>query len=208
MSDDKHILNMASGRLEALGDGIFSIAMTIMVLELALPVVNGGTWNDLLSAFKHSGNDFLCYVISFIVLGIMWFGHRMMFEYISRSNRYFIFLGVLFYMVVCLVPFSTRFLAGNTTKWYAIMVYGINLSLCNLSLFAQWSYGISRPSLMHKELPDEVRKEAKILFLLSPVVYGIAIGISFFAPVISIIIYVLTPILYLIPNKLDKYLPK
>lgn len=207
MSDDKHILNMASGRLEALGDGIFAIAMTIMVLELALPVVQGGGWNDLLSAFNHSASDFLCYIISFVVLGIMWFGHRMMFEYISRSNRYFIFLGVLFYMVVCLVPFSTRFLAGNTLKWYAIMVYGINLSLCNLTLFAQWSYGISRPSLMHKELPADVKREAKILFLLSPVVYGIAVGISFFAPAISIIIYVITPILYLIPNKLDKYLP-
>lgn len=206
-NDNKHILNMASGRLEALGDGIFAIAMTIMVLELALPVVKGGSWNDLLSALKHSANDFLCYVISFVVLGIMWFGHRMMFEYISRSNRYFIFLGVLFYMVVCLVPFSTRFLAGNTLKWYAIMIYGLNLSLCNLTLFAQWNYGIKKPSLMHKELPDEVRKEAKVLFLISPVVYTIAIAISFFAPVISIIIYVLTPILYLIPNKLDKYLP-
>ena len=87
------------------------------------------------------------------------------------------------------------------------MVYGINLSLCNLTLFGQWCYGIGKTSLMHKELPDEVKKEAKILFLLSPVVYGIAIGISFFSPAISLIIYVITPILYLIPNKLDKYLP-
>lgn len=209
MSDNekKHILNMSSGRLETLGDGIFAIAMTIMVLELALPVVKGGSWNDFTAALRHSANDFLCYVISFVVLGIMWFGHRMMFEYISRSNRYFIFLGVLFYLVVCLVPFSTRFLAANTLKWYAILVYGLNLSMCNLTLFAQWSYGIAKSSLMHKELPDEVRKEAKILFLLSPVVYSIAIGISFFAPVVSVGIYVITPILYLIPNKLDKYLP-
>lgn len=206
-NNKKHVLNMSSGRLETLGDGIFAIAMTIMVLELTLPVVKGGSWNDFITAFKHSANDFLCYVISFVVLGIMWFGHRMMFEYISRSNRYFIFLGVLFYMVVCLVPFSTRFLAENTLKWYAIMVYGLNLSLCNLTLYAQWVYGINKPSLTHLELPAELRKEAKILFLLSPVVYSIAIGVSFFAPVISIIILMITPVLYLIPNKLDKYLP-
>jgi len=207
MSDQKHILRMASGRLEALGDGIFSIAMTILVLELALPVLKGDGWKDFAHAAAELWPDFLCYAISFVVLGIMWFGHRMMFEYIGRTDRYFIFLGVLFYMVVCLVPFSTRFLAQDTMKWYAIMVYGINLSFCNLTLYAQWLYGINKVTLLHQELPAEVKKEAKILFLLSPVVYGIAIGISFFVPVISIIIFVITPVLYLIPNKIDKYLP-
>ncbi|HEY6061994.1 MAG TPA: TMEM175 family protein [Chitinophagaceae bacterium] len=198
---------MSSGRLEALGDGIFSVAMTFLVLELVLPALKGDSWGDFIHALSGIWLDFLCYVISFVVLGIMWFGHRMMFEYIGRTDRYFIFLGVLFYMVVCLVPFSTRMLAAYTTKWYAIMMYGINLSLCNLTLYAQWIYGINKSSLLHQELPGEVKREAKILFLLSPVVYGIAIGLSFFVPVISVIIFVVTPILYLIPNKLDKYLP-
>jgi uncharacterized membrane protein len=198
---------MASGRLEALGDGIFSVAMTILVIELALPVLKGDSWKDFVEALNQSWHGFLCYMISFVVLGIMWFGHRMMFEYIGRTNRYFIFLGVLFYMVVCLVPFSTRFLASETMKWYAILAYGVNLSLCNLTLYAQWVYGINRPTLMEKELPAEVRAEASRLFLLSPVVYAIAIGISFFMPLVSIIIYVITPLLYLIPNKLDKHLP-
>jgi uncharacterized membrane protein len=207
MIDDKHKLRMASGRLEALGDGIFSVAMTFLVLELVLPVLKGDSWNDLIHALSSIWLDLLCYVISFVVLGIMWFGHRMMFEYIGRTDRYFIFWGVLFYMVVCLVPFSTRILATNTTKWYAIMMYGINLSLCNLTLYAQWVYGINKASLLHQELPAEVKREAKILFLLSPAVYCVAIGLSFFVPVVSMIIFVITPILYLIPNKLDKYLP-
>ncbi|HVT86090.1 MAG TPA: TMEM175 family protein [Chitinophagaceae bacterium] len=198
---------MKSIRLEALGDGIFSIAMTIMVIELALPAVKGNSWNDFLSALKFIGSDFLCYVISFVVLGIMWYGHRMMFEYIGRTNRYFIFLGVLFYMVICLVPFSTRMLSHETLKWYAILIYAINLSLCNLSLYAQWTYGINKPSLLERELPGEVRKEARVLFLISPVVYSIAIAFSFFIPEVSIGIFILTPLLYLIPNKLDKYLP-
>lgn len=207
MSNDRQILRMASGRLEALGDGIFSVAMTFLVIELALPVVKGNNWNDFLNALKQSWNGFLCYMISFVVLGIMWFGHRMMFEYIGRTNRYFIFLGVLFYMVVCLVPFSTRFLATETMKWYAIFAYGVNLSLCNLTLYAQWLYGINRATLVERELPDEVKKEAKLLFLLSPIVYTIAIVFSFFVPMVSIIIFVITPLVYLIPNKLDKHLP-
>lgn len=207
MVEDRHKLRMHSARLEALGDGIFSIAMTIMVIELALPVVKGNAWKDFLAGLHEVGSDFLCYVISFIVLGIMWYAHRLMFEYIARVNRYFIFLGVLFYMVVCLVPFSTRFLAHNTLKWYAIMIYALNLSFCNLTLYGQWVYGINKTSLLERELPSEVRKEARVLFLISPAVYAVAIAFSFFIPVVSIGIFILTPILYLIPNKLDKYLP-
>ena len=198
---------MSSGRLEALGDGIFSVAMTILVIEISLPSVKGTSWKDFVQALKGSWNGLLCYMISFVVLGIMWFGHRMLFEYIGKTNRYFIFLGVLFYMVVCLVPFSTRFLANNTLEWYAILVYSVNLSLCNLTLFAQWKYGISREALLHREIPAEVKKEAAFLFLLSPLVYSIAAAISSFYPHVSIAIFILTPLVYLLPNKLDKYLP-
>jgi uncharacterized membrane protein len=207
MNLDKHKLNMASGRLEALGDGIFSIAMTILVLEIALPQVSGDNWKDFTTALHHVWYDLLCYAISFVVLGIMWYGHRLMFEYIAKTNRYFIFMGILFYMVVCLVPFSTRFLAKSPLQWYSTMVYGINLSLCNLTLYCQWRYGISKPQMLHREIPEEVRKEATVLFLLSPVVYGIAIILSFFIPWASISIFVATPIIYLLPNRIDKYLP-
>ncbi len=207
MSNEPHKLPLRSGRLEALGDGIFSVAMTILVIELSLPQIAGTSAGSFFAGLQKAWQPFLCYAMSFVVLGIMWFGHRMMFEYIGRTNRYFIFLGVLFYMVVCLVPFTTKFLAANTFTWYAILLYGVNLSLCNLTLFAQWSYGISRKQLFERELPDEVRKEARVLFLLSPAVYTVAIIISFFVPWVSICIYVVTPILYLVPNKLDKYMP-
>jgi len=207
MKTEHEKLPMTSLRLEALGDGIFSIAMTILAIELTVPVVKGDQWKDFGKGLHFIMNDLLCYDISFLVLGIMWFGHRLMFEYIGRSNRYFIFLGILFYLMVCLVPFSTRILATYTYQWFAILMYGTNLSLCNLTLFAQWQYGRHRKSLSHIPIPDEVIKEANILFLFSPVVYTVSIVVSFFMPVISIGIFLITPLLYLLPNKIDKYLP-
>lgn len=207
MIEEKHKLRLNSSRLEALGDGIFSVAMTILVIELELPSIKNNSIQEFLHAVKDAGQGLICYVISFIVLGIMWFGHRMMFEYIGCTNRYFIYRGVLFYMMVCLVPFSTKFLATSTIEWYSVLTYGVNLSLCNLTLFSQWNYGIKRKSLLEREVPAEVIKEAKILFLLSPVVYTIAIIISFWWPLFSVGIFVITPIIYLLPNKIDKYLP-
>jgi uncharacterized membrane protein len=207
MDNDQYKLPMSAGRLEGLGDGIFSVALTILVIELKIPSINGNALKDLFHGLYAIRQELFCYFISFIVLGIMWFGHRMVFEYISRTNRYFIFLGVLFYMVVCLVPFSTRWLAIDTFDWYALIVYGLNLSICNITLYAQWVYGIRRPSLHARVIPEEVKKEARILFLISPMLYSIAMVVSFFVPWISITIYAITPILYLLPNKLDKYLP-
>lgn len=205
VADNK--LAMSSGRLEALGDGIFSVAMTILVIELKIPIVHGNSLKDLLQGLYETRQELFCYFISFIVLGIMWFGHRMVFEYISRTNRYFIFLGVLFYMIVCLVPFSTRFLAANTLRWYSILMYGLNLSCCNLTLYAQWLYGIHRPILHARSIPQGVKKEAQRLFLISPIMYCIAVAFAFFLPLVSVVIFFITPILYLVPNKLDKYLP-
>ncbi len=207
MNIDQHKLSMSSARLETLGDGIFSVAMTILAIELRIPDVKGNSWNALLQALYATRQELFCYFISFIVLGIMWYGHRMVFEYISKTNRYFIFLGVLFYMMICLVPFSTRFLAAYTFRWYAIAMYGLNLSLCNLTLYWQWIYGVHRPSLQSRILPAEIKAEAKKLFLISPITYAIAIGFSFFVPMVSVFIFFVTPILYLLPNKIDKYLP-
>lgn len=198
---------MLSGRLEALGDGIFSIVMTILVIELKIPTVIGNSFQDFLHGLYEIRLELICFFISFILLGIMWFGHRMVFEYISKTNRYFIFLGVLFYMFVCLVPFSTRFLAANTLQWYAILMYGLNLSICNLSLYSQWKYGIHRPALHSRVIPRQVKVIARNLFIISPILYAIAIAFSFYFPLLSILIYSATPVLYLIPNKLDKYLP-
>jgi len=204
-SHDK--LPMKSLRLEALGDGIFAIAMTIMVLELKFPDIEMDSWHNFIKAIDAVKYDFLCYIISFIVLGIMWFGHRVMFEYIGRTNRYFIFLGVLFYMVVCLVPFSTRLLAEHPMKWFAILIYAMNLSICNLTLFIQWSYGLKKRSLLEREVTAEVSETATFLFLISPVVYSIAAVFGFFFPLVSIFIFAITPLVYILPNKIDKFLP-
>ncbi len=207
MEDEKHKLSLRSVRLEALGDGIFAVAMTILAIELKWPELENTSYQAFINAFHKVLPGLLCYIISFVVLGIMWFGHRMIFEYIGKTNRHFIYLGILFYMMVCLVPLSTRFLAENSLQWATILVYGLNLSLCNLTLYTQWTYALHHKNLFERELPYEVQKEAKFLFLISPVVYGIAIIVSVWLPVVSIVIFVATPLLYLLPNKLDKYLP-
>ena len=164
MEQENHKLPLHSVRLEALGDGVFAVAMTILAIELKWPELEDTSWHAFAHSFHQLLPGLLCFVISFVVLGIMWFGHRMVFEYIGRTNRYFIFLGILFYMMICLVPVSTRFLAEGSLQWGKIFVYGLNLSLCNLTLYAQWMYGIHHKGLLERALPPQVKKEARLIF--------------------------------------------
>ena len=86
---------MSAGRLEALGDGIFSVAMTFLVIELKIPSVAGNSISDLSHGLYQIRQEIFCYFISFIVLGIMWFGHRMVLN-ISPEQT-----GILFFWVFC-----------------------------------------------------------------------------------------------------------
>jgi uncharacterized membrane protein len=108
MIPENEKLPMASGRLEALGDGIFSVAMTVLVIELKLPTVEGNSVRGLLHGLYETRQELFCYFISFIVLGIMWFGHRMVFEYISWTIRYFIFPWrfILYSCVSCSIQYK------------------------------------------------------------------------------------------------------
>src|SRR5262249_29209141 len=158
--------------LEALGDGIFAVAATLLILDIHLP--EGGRFASqeaFLDFAREVAPNVICYFITFLVLGIIWFAHRAMFEFIELTNRYFIFLGFLFYAVICFVPFSTKMIAADPFSWYSILVYGVNLSLCNIFLYIQWRYGMKRKSLLKREVTPEIRHEARLLFLLSPVVY-------------------------------------
>jgi uncharacterized membrane protein len=96
MIEEKHKLQLRSVRLEALGDGIFAVAMTILAIELKWPELEDTSFLSFKESLHLILPTLLCYVISFSLLGIMWFGHRMVFEYVEKTNRHFIFLFVLF----------------------------------------------------------------------------------------------------------------
>lgn len=201
-------IRVGSARLEALGDGVFAIVMTLLVLELKIPEWEGEVSNQRIWEYLHHlGPSLMSFGLSFAVLGIMWFAHRMEHIFIGAVNRTLIWLNMLFYLFICLIPFSAAMLGRYPDTQLVVILYGGNLIFAIAFLYGIWHYGTALPGLREREVPSELKKEIGILFGLAPLLYTLAIGLSFAQPRWGFYCYLLTPLLYLVPTKIDKYLP-
>jgi uncharacterized membrane protein len=201
-------IRVSTGRLETLGDGVFAIVMTLMVLELKIPEWSGPVTNALVWAYLLKlAPSIFAFGLSFIILGIFWFAHRLEYVFIGASNRKLMWLNLLFYLAICLIPFSAAMLGHYYENQLVEIIYGVNLIVAAQFLYWIWNYGTSLPDLREREVPEELKKEIHLLFMLAPAVYAVAIGISFVDPTWSFYFYLITPLLYFIPTKIDKYLP-
>ncbi|MBP8822198.1 MAG: DUF1211 domain-containing protein [Flavobacteriales bacterium] len=200
---------VSTHRLEALGDGLYAIVMTLMVLELKIPewegeVTNERVWHYLVELAP----SIFAFALSFIILGIFWFAHRLVHLFIGNSNRGLMWLSMLFYLSISLIPFSAAMLGRYPGNQLVEVIYGVNMVAACQFIYWLWRYGNSVPGLLVREVPHELQREIRALFLFAPAIYVVAIGISFIDPTWSFFAYLLTPFLYLVPTRLDKFLPQ
>lgn len=202
-------IRVGSGRLEALGDGVFAIVMTLLVLELKIPEWEGDVTNEQLwNYLKHLAPSFFSFGLSFAILGIMWFAHRLEHVFIGAVNRTLIWLNMLFYMFICLVPFTAALLGRYPDTQLVILLYGANLIFAIAFLYWIWAYGTSLPELREREVPQEIRTVINVLFGLAPALYIVAILLSFIEPIWGFYCYLLTPFLYFLRTPIDSYMPE
>ena len=143
-------------RLAALSDGIFAVAMTLLVLDLRVPVSQHIIHEqDLLSALTKLGPNILPYFMSFLTLGIFWVGQQTQLNNFTRSNRHLTWLNLVFLLAVTLTPFSTALLAAFITFRLAIVVYWLNIVLLGSMLFISWRYA-RHAQLLKDEVTQEI----------------------------------------------------
>lgn len=200
------IRGLGKGRVEALTDGIFATVMTVLVLGLRVPTVppNSTLSQELLNIWP----SVLSYAMSFVILGVYWVGHHAMFHYVRATNRVFLWINILFLLTVGFIPFSTSLLGSHSGERAAVIVYGSNLILCGLSLYATWWYAASNHRLVDPDLDPHVVSLAKRRILVGPLVYLAAIGFSFLDTRISIILYILTLPFYILPGHIDIHITR
>ncbi len=192
-------------RIEALSDGIFAIAMTLLVLDVKVADIPedlaapGFLGRMLLGLWP----KFLCFVMSFLILGLFWIAHHGYSHFIKRSDRYFLWLNLLFLLVVVCVPFSADLLGHYPDHRIAAMVYGCNIMFLGITLYWQWWYATSRHRLVGANLEQELIRNGKTRIRLGFIVNGCAMLLALVNPVLSLAVYILFPIIYLMPSKLD-----
>lgn len=151
-----------TGRLETFADGVFAIAITLLVLAIRLPAPD----DDLGIALLKQWPEFVGFVVSFMTIGIMWVQHHRLFTLIRRSNSTFAMINVIFLMFIALVPFPTAVLAqrlgSGVDRVGATLLYGATMVAIATMFNAIWRYASARDGhLLVREISDARRSEAR-----------------------------------------------
>ncbi len=126
---------LSKHRIEALSDGIFAFAMTLLVLDVKLPHHPAVEAGQLAPTLLALWPKFFSYIMSFVVLGVFWVGQHSYAHFLKRTDRWFLWINLLFLMFVVGVPFSTDLLGDYPMQKVAVMIYGCNIMALGLTLY-------------------------------------------------------------------------
>jgi uncharacterized membrane protein len=187
-------------RLEAFSDGVFSIAITLLVLEIAVPL---GAERDLVGSLAREWPSYLAYAISYLTIGWVWIGHSAITAHVDRADGLFLRLNLLLLMSVAFLPFPTKVMAeyfGETDpERIAVVFYGIVLLVIALLMDALWRYAVARREITGQELKDD---ELRALTSKSGPSLGLFVGsiaLAAFLPTIAVFAYLASSAYLVIP---------
>jgi uncharacterized membrane protein len=200
-------VGQSSHRIAALVDGIFAVAMTLLVLELHVPELGRDvSERGLLTALEGLGPKLLSYASGFVILGTLWIGHHFQFHYIKRSSRALLWINLVFLLVIASLPFGVALMGTYGAMRVSCVFYGTTLVLAMTCLLIQWRYAAGPARrLVDDDVPADVYVGLRNRVLMGMIAYGAGIVLAFVTPVASFICYAVTPLLYLLPARFDRH---
>ena len=198
---------LSKHRVESLSDGIFAFAMTLLVLDLKMPKIPEQMMvPGLLQHTLHELQPkFFVFIISFLQLGLYWIAHNGYLHFIKRTDRYFLWVNLLFLMFIVMVPFSTNLLGDYPSHRMAVMIYGCNMNAIGLPLYLLWSYATHKHHLVGHDLEKEIIRAGKTRIARGILIYTCAVILALFAPSITLIIYILVSASYIFTSRIDEH---
>ena len=167
-------------RILALSDGLFAIALTLLVIEIAVPPSTGDA--GLAAALLGLWPRYLAYVVSFVVIARFWVIHHQAFQLIARCDGMLVWLNFLLLMFVAFVPFPTAVLGDHGGAPAAAVLYAVTVSLASAASLGCWWYASGRGRLLR---PDVERARVTVLRargLSGPVFFAVTVPVAAFAP--------------------------
>ena len=160
-------------RIAALSDGLFAIAMTLIVLEIHVPPP-GRTHGEyeLVRALVALAPRLLTYGMSFMTLGIFWVGQQTQLNHLARANRSLAWWHLAFLAGVALMPFSTEFLAEFMTFRTALLLYWANTLMLGATLYGSWRYA-SRARLIRDDASGDVFRAVERRIVVAQSLYAV-----------------------------------
>ena len=186
--------------MEAFSDGVFAIAITLLILAVGLEQAfsEGELEQQLLDLWP----AYIAYAVSFLTVGIMWANHHQIFRHFARVDRPLLLLNILLLLCVSFTPFPTRVVAehakNGSDREAAAVLYGLTMTLTAICFFSVWIYGsrrLLRPDADLREVDGITRS-----YLPGAPMYLLATLIAFVSPIASLIIFGALAIFYAISS--------
>ena len=197
---------MPTSRIEAFSDGVFAIIITLLVLEIHVPQVQG---KDVSVALARSllalAPKFLAYIISFLLVCVWWVAHHHLFQVLKRSDRGLLWLNSLFLLWLAFLPFPTALMGDYPGERIAVMSFGVVSTLAGISFTFMRYYAFYLAKLVDESIDRRLLNSAMLKSTLNPVLHSIAVLLAFVDTRLSIALYIILPLMFFIPSKLERY---
>jgi len=191
-------------RLAALSDGIFAVAMTLLVLDLHVPsAAQVHNERELIAALCGLGPQWIAYGMSFLTLGIFWAGQQTQLNHIGEGARDLTWIHLGFLFSITLMPLSTRLLAEFITYRFSILFYWLNILAAGAMLYWSWTYA-TQNNLIKPDTPDEVRASICRRVLIAQSFYAVGAALCLINTWLSIAAIVLVQLNYAIAPRLGR----
>jgi uncharacterized membrane protein len=188
---------MTKNRLEAFSDGVFAVAITLLVLEINVP---GGEnlWHQL----KEEWPSFASFFVSFWVIGIIWVNHHGVIDHLKRADRGVLYLNLLVLMSVVFIPFSTALMAehlkSGADEKVAAAVYAGAFLLMAVAFGVLWEYITRHREKLGVELTDEEVRRRSRAFQIGNPFYALAVIVAFISPAVVLVIIGALAVYYMV----------
>lgn len=210
MAETEMQSELSTSRIEFFSDGVFAIAITLLIIEIKVPQLhNTDGVTGLGAALFDLWSHYFAYVLSFLMIGIYWVNHHYLFGLFKRTNHIFGLLNVFFLMCIAFVPFPTavlgEYLTDEHNRHTAVIFYALGLALPAFGWFLIWFYASRNFRLIDKNLNPKFVAYLTRKFLITDIIYLSALLISLWNSILGLAICVGLTLLYLLPSKKPIY---
>jgi uncharacterized membrane protein len=185
---------MTKARLEAFSDGVFGVAITLLILDVR-PEDGVTGWQIL----AHQWHHILVFVFSFMLVGLYWVAHHHMMHFVTGTDRTLLWLNLLLLLFVVFIPFTAAQLSASHEDPSSIRIYASTLILINLSGTALMTYAKKR-RLVTPAFSGSFVRTALCLHTAPMLAYGVAIALASWCPIASLTLMVVVPAFFILPN--------
>jgi uncharacterized membrane protein len=195
-----------TSRIEAFSDGVFAIAITLLVLDIHVPEIKGD--QSLLTALLKQWTNYLAFLVGFFTILICWINHHVMFEYIHKANSTLLMLNGLKLLVISFTPFVTAVLSkyiGTPQQSTAVTIYGFNFALMGIAMFLICAYSCMQQFV--KE-PLKRRKAFKKLYAFAAILSITIFLVSFVSTPFALVLFFAMFFIFMSPKRVVSFLEK